>query len=257
MRRLFGFGFVCVAASFSTCAVLRAAVAGVDTTDRVARTLPLAPGRTVRVEATIADLTIIGSDRPDVSVEVVRRAPAAADLARYPVAIDDASDGLRVRVVQADEGRDANLKSEIIVRAPAGAAFDAVRVFEGRVRVSGLRRGCDVDIRRGAIEAAGLAGRVRLESGIGSVEIRDSELTPGGMMRLRVFNGPLRVALPRPPASARVLAVTFNGSIASDIPLAMKDSFGPRFGEATIGAGDPVMSLDVVTGDITITVAKR
>ncbi len=115
---------------------------------------------------------------------------------------------------------------------------------------------CDVDVWRGAIEASGVAGRVRLESGIGSIDVTDAALTPGGMMRLRVFNGPLRVRFARPPANARILAVTFNGTITSDIPLTMKDQFGPRFGETTLGSGDPVMSIDVVTGDITIAIEK-
>ena len=55
------------------------------------------------------------------------------------------------------------------------------------------------------------------------------------MMRLRVFNGPLRVRFAKPPANARILAVTFNGRLTSDIPLTMKDAFGPRFGETTLG----------------------
>jgi hypothetical protein len=114
----------------------------------------------------------------------------------------------------------------------------------------------DVDLRRGPVEATGVAGRVRLESGIGSIDVRDSELTRGGMMRLRVFNGPLRVRFARAPSSARILAVTFNGTISSDIPLTKKDQFGPRFGETTIGDGDPVMSMDVVTGNIEIIVAR-
>ena len=132
--------------------------------------------------------------------------------------------------------------------------FQAIRVFEGRVRLTNLRSACDVDLRRGAVEASALAGRIRLESGIGSIDVRDSELTPGGMMRLRVFNGPLRVRFPRMPASARVLAVTLRGTLTSDIPLTTKDQFGPRFGEATIGAGEPVLSMDVVNGDIAIRV---
>ena len=76
-------------------------------------------------------------------------------------------------------------------------------------------------------------------------------------MRLRVFNGPLRVRFPHPPADARILALTLNGSIQSDIPLAMKDRIGPRFGESTLGSGDPVVSLDVVKGDISVVVDKR
>ena len=76
-------------------------------------------------------------------------------------------------------------------------------------------------------------------------------------MRLRLFNGPLRIRLARVPSSARILALTFNGAITSDIPLTMKDQFGPRFGETTIGNGDPVMSVDVVKGDITIGVGGK
>jgi len=232
-----------------------------DATDRVSRVFSLAPGAPIRVDATIANLTIVGSNRPDVQVEIVRRAPSAADLAKYPVVFDEGPNGLRLSVVQAgsgdDAGRDANLKTEIVIAAPSTATFQAIRVFEGRVKLTNLRTAVDVDLRRGAVDAANLAGRIRLESGIGSVDVRDSELTRGGMMRLRVFNGPLRVRFARAPASARILAVTFRGTITSDIPLTKKDQFGPRFGETTIGDGDPVMSMDVVNGDITISVAQR
>jgi hypothetical protein len=231
-----------------------------DAADRVTRTVPLTPGVPIRIEATVADVTIVGSNRPDVLVEIVRHAPTSADFAKYPVVIEDRRDGLRVTVLQApirgEPGRDANLRTEIAIAAPATAVFQAVRVFEGRVKVSNLKTAVDVDLRRGPVEATALAGRVRLEAGIGSIDVNDSALTPGGMMRLRVFNGPLRVRFARAPANARILAVTFNGTITSDIPLTMKDQFGPRFGETTIGDGDPVMSIDVVTGDIAITVAK-
>ena len=231
-----------------------------DAADRVTRTVPLTPGVPIRIEATVADVTIVGSNRPDVLVEIVRHAPTSADFAKYPVLIEDRRDGLRVTVLQApvrgNPGRDANLRTAIAIAAPATAVFQAVRVFEGRVTLTNLTAAVDVDLRRGPVEATALAGRVRLETGIGSIDVKDSALTPGGMMRLRVFNGPLRVRFARAPANARILAVTFNGTITSDIPLTKKDQFGPRFGETTIGNGDPVMSIDVVTGDIAITVAK-
>jgi hypothetical protein len=227
---------------------------GADTTDRIVRTVPLAAGKPVRIDATIADVTVTGSDRSDVAIEVIRRAPTAADLGRYPVAIDDNADGLHVAVVQSDQGHEATLKSEIVMAVPAAALLESIRVFEGRVRLSNLHGACDVDIRRGPVEAARISGRVRLESGIGSIDVKEAQLTSGGMMRLRVFNGPLRVRFVRPPANGRILAVTFNGHVTSDIPLTMKDAFGPRFGETTLGTGDPVMSLDVVKGDISIKV---
>ena len=226
-------------------------------TDRLTRTVPLASGAPIRLDATVADLTIVGSNRSDVLVEIVRHAPSAADLIKYPPLVDSRPEGLRISAVQTDDGRDPNLKTEIAISAPADAVFQAVRIFEGHVKLTNLTAACDVDLRRGTIDATGLAGRVRLEAGIGSLDLKQPELTPGGMLRLRVFNGALRVRFARPPANARILAVTLNGTIASDIPLTMKDQFGPRFGEATIGRGEPVMSVDVVKGDITIAVNAK
>jgi hypothetical protein len=163
--------------------------------------VPLTPGVPIRIEATVADVTIVGSNRPDVLVEIVRHAPTSADLAKYPVVIEDRRDGLHVTVLQApvrgEPGRDANLRTVIAIAAPATAVFQAVRVFEGRVTVTNLKTAVDVDLRRGPIDATALAGRVRLETGIGSIDVKDSALTPGGMMRLRVFNGPLRVRFAR------------------------------------------------------------
>ena len=44
-----------------------------ETRDRVTRVLPFEPGVPIRVDASIADVTITGSNRPDVLVDVVRR----------------------------------------------------------------------------------------------------------------------------------------------------------------------------------------
>jgi hypothetical protein len=67
-----------------------------------------------------------------------------------------------------------------------------------------------------------------------------------------VFNGDLRLRFSERPADARLMALALNGSITSTIKLTMKDGWGPRWGEATLGSGEPVISLDVVTGTIAI-----
>ena len=244
------------AALAAAATLLTSAFGATAVVDRVSRTLPIAARGEIRVDATIADLTIATADRPDVQIDVERRAPAQADLARFPVAIDAVNDGLRIRVTQDADGRDARLRATIAIVAPAAAVFAPVRVFEGRVRLSNVRSAADVEIRRGAIEGNQLAGRIRLTSELGGINVRGVELMPQGILRLRVFNGPLRVAFAAKPANARILAVTLNGGIASDIPLTTKDRFGPRFGETTIGNGEPVLSMDVVKGDIRVTVGQ-
>ena len=37
----------------------------------------------------------------------------------------------------------------------------------------------------------------------------------------------------------------------------MKDTWGPRWGEATLGKGEPVISIDVITGTIEIKAPPR
>jgi hypothetical protein len=69
---------------------------------------------------------------------------------------------------------------------------------------------------------------------------------------LRAFNGDVRLTLAERPADARIMALALNGSITSQIPLVMKDTWGPRWGETTLGKGEPVISLDVITGTIEI-----
>src|SRR5215510_5635241 len=100
----------------------------------MSRVLPFVEATPIRVDATVADVTIVGSNRPDVLVEIVRRAPTAADLSSYPVVIGQRDGALHITVLQTpingEPGRDANLKTEIAITAPATAKFESVRVFE-------------------------------------------------------------------------------------------------------------------------------
>jgi len=71
-------------------------------------------------------------------------------------------------------------------------------------------------------------------------------------LRLRAFNGDVRLQMPAAPTDARVMALALNGSIQSDIPMTTRDTWGPRWSEATLGKGEPVISIDVVTGKVEI-----
>ena len=155
------------------------AAAAAEATDRTAKTFTLAAGTPIHVDATIAEVTITGSSRPDVSIEIVRHAPTTGDLATFPAVVEERPDGLYVSAVQADGGRDANLRSDITISAPPTAVFQSVRVVEGHVKLLNLRAACDVNLQRGPIDATALAGRVRLEAGIGSVDVKQSGVDAG------------------------------------------------------------------------------
>ncbi len=223
---------------------------------RVERTVTIPPGTPVIVEATVADVTITAWDRPDLAVQIERRAEKGADLARIEPRIDERSDALVISTRQTDGPPDRALRASIAIRAPARTIFRSIEVVDGRIALDGLRGSVTANLRQGSIEGVRLAGTVRLETGFGTVEVREAELTAGGLLRLRAFNGNAILHLAALPADARILALSFNGRVTSDIPLTMKESFGPTFGEATLGKGEPVISLDAVYGDAVIRVGK-
>lgn len=224
---------------------------------RIAQTFTLPPGKPVVIEATVGDVTITAWARPEIDVQIERRAEKGADLARIDPRLEEQPDALFVSARQVDGPPDRRLRVSITMRAPAATVFKSVQLLDGRISLEGLRGSISADLRNGTIEGSRLAGTVRLETGFGDVEVRQAELTPGGLLRLRAFNGNATLRLAAAPSDARILALSFNGTIVSDIPLTMKETFGPRFGETTIGRGEPVISMDVVYGDIVIKVERR
>jgi hypothetical protein len=223
------------------------------TTDRQTRTVSLPEGRALSVELTIGQVRIVGSPDTEAAIEIDREAPSPEGLLKIPIELVEDDKRVRVRTVQIEGGTDPAFRTNITARVPHGAAISDVRIMEGSLTLRGLSGSITADLRRGPIDASDLAGVVRLETGIGHVRATRMTLSPGGLLRLRAFNGDVRLALAARPADARIMALALNGSITSAIPLTMKDTWGPRWGEATIGKGEAVISLDVVTGRIEIT----
>jgi hypothetical protein len=226
--------------------------ADADVTDRIARTVPLPAGTTLSVHITVGRVQVSAWERGDVSIEIVRRAPDAARLALIPAQVEQQAGTVTVRAVQAESGRDANLRTDLVLRVPAAAIVKELSVFEGRVELAGLRGTSHARIERGDIVAKGLAGTIRLETGIGNIRLDAATLSQDGLIRLRTFNGDVALGLASKPADARILALSMGGTVTSDIPLTHQDRWGARFGEATLGRGEPVISIDVVNGDIVI-----
>lgn len=223
---------------------------------RTARTLRLAAGTPLDVEATIGDVRIEAWDREDVSVEIERRAPAARDIEKIAVRIENVDGVAYVSALHTDDRHDAALSASVVIHAPPLTVVRSLHVFEGSIAVRGLRRDVNARIDRGPIDARDVAGFVRLETGTGALTVSHAELTDPGVLRLRTFNGSVRLGLRRQPVDARILALSMNGRIRSDIALTMQDRFGPHFGEVILGRGEPVISIDVVNGDVEIAVHR-
>ncbi len=218
---------------------------------RVLRTIADLGMRPVFVDVSVGDVEVTGGPRSDLAVDLRRTGGDA-----LPLVVDDTPDGVRISALQAQGGTDASLRAAVSIQAPAGVRFASIRITDGRLTLDGLGGEVDVHVEQGGVRARRVTGRLRLETGIGDVDVEQAVLSADGLIRLRAFNGHVTLNLARRPADARILALVLNGDITSDIPLARKDRFGPRFAEATLGRGEPVISIDVVTGTIAIKAPK-
>ena len=140
-------------------------------------------------------MRIEGSDREDAEIVVERRAPNAAQLERVPLAIDDTAARVSVRALQTENTTDPAIRADVTVRLPRAAVIERVQVMEGRIAISGFRGPLTADIRRGPIDGKDVSGTLRLETGIGSVTLTDARLCAKGLLRLRAFNGDVRLPL--------------------------------------------------------------
>jgi hypothetical protein len=146
-------------------------------------------------------------------------------------------------------------RPRVRIEAPASRAL-SLTLDTGLARVEAMTGRVTVRVVRGAIETRALAGRARLELDTGPIRADAVRLAEGHSLKCRTFNGDVSVTLAAAPTDARILALTLNGAVRSSLPLTTRAAFGPRFGEATIGAGEHVLSIDVVRGDIAIGLAE-
>lgn len=234
-------------------AVPPGAVASVAAVDRQSHTFTLREHQAWSVAADVATVRLVGDPaRLDVRIDVTRRAAAAADLARLPVEVRETDTGAEVLVRQSDGAMDPALRAEVTVTAPAVASQGRVTIVEGGLEIRGFHGRLEADVRRGGIDATDVSGTLRLATTIGAIAVTRARLVAGGLLRLRAFNGDVRLGFAAAPRDARIMALALNGTIQSTLPLTMKDGWGPRWGETTIGDGSDVVSIDVVTGTISI-----
>jgi hypothetical protein len=221
-------------------------------TDRQTRTFPWSPERVLVLEVTVGDVRILGADRADVEIAVQRTAPTAEALNGLPLVVEDTPERVTVRILQPSGNTDPALRADVVLRVPSTATLERVRVLDGKLAFEKFQGGLAAEVRRGPIEGSDVSGALRLETSIGSITLKQARLTPNGVLRLRAFNGDVRLQMAGPPADARVMALALNGTIQSDIPMTTRDTWGPRWSEATLGKGEPVISIDVVTGKVEI-----
>jgi hypothetical protein len=217
---------------------------------RVARTFPASPVKPIEIRVASGSVEIRGEDRADISVGVER---SAGVLSSEVVAEREE----RI-IVDVRPGTGANVEApvKVTVLAPRATPIQFVHVADGDVSLSRWRGSVQVKVERGAIVAEDVAGIVRLETGSGDITVRQAVLPRDGLLRCRTLTGHVDIDFAQIPADARILLMTMSGTVTTDLPVTDKEEFGGRLKEGKLGNGQPLLSIDAVRGNLTVTVAR-
>jgi len=207
-----------------------AAAAEQNETERVDRTVSIRAGGQLRLKNFSGRVTITGSNRSDMVVHAVRRAPRER-LDHIKLEINETGSGVSIEANKKDsQWRDQNnnvVETEFDIQVPIDVALD-IDVFSSDVIVKNVR------------------GRQRIHTFSGDIDVAGAEAA----LDAETFSGDIVVGLVQ-GASASVDFDSFSGSLKTDVPMTYRSS-GRRRVRADIGSGGTDYHFKTFSGDVRI-----
>jgi DUF4097 and DUF4098 domain-containing protein YvlB len=203
---------------------------GPKETERIDRTVQIRAGGELRLKNFSGTITITGSNRADMAVHAVRRAPRAR-LDHVKLEITETSSGVTIEANKRDSGWDERnnnvVDTEFTIEVPADINVD-VNAFSSDVAVRDVR------------------GKQRVHTFSGSVDLSGGEKA----IDAETFSGDINVTLVQ-GASASIDFDSFSGSIRTSVPMNYRTE-GRRRVRADIGAGGADYRFKTFSGDVRI-----
>ncbi len=239
-------------------------VAGVATaaqeTERVQRTVPLAPGGTLRLDNFSGHVNITGTDRAEVVIDAVRRAPRDR-LDR--IKLDVQASGSRV-TIQANKKVSSSwwdwrgnnvVETDMEIQVPRQVSLE-IHVFSSDVKVTGVEGRHRVHTFSGTARLIDVNGPVKADTFSGNIEVQQTAALNRPDLDLKTFSGNIDI---RVPASlrAQVDFDSFSGDLRSDLPLMLttksrRSLKGELNGTGSSGGGPSSIYLKTFSGDVHI-----
>ena len=225
-------------------------------TEHVSRTVALEPGGTLQVKNFSGRVTITGSDRSEVVVEAVRRAPRSR-LDR--IKLDVHTSGSTVVVVDANQrdsswwgfGSGTNIvETELDIKVPRKTQLD-VSVFSSPVTVEGVEGAHKLHGFSSRLTLNDVAGPVRAKTFSGSVSIREKSWADNPSIDVETFSGGIDLRV-TDATRGTVSFNSFSGHLSSDVPLTMHSSSRRSVRAELGGGGGGTLRFKTFSGSVKI-----
>jgi DUF4097 and DUF4098 domain-containing protein YvlB len=199
-------------------------------TERVDRTVSIRAGGRLQLKNFSGQVKITGSNRADVVIHAVRRAPRER-LDHIKLEITETGSGVSIEANKKDRSwteRDNDVvETDFDIQVPVDVALE-VEVFSSDIIVKDVR------------------GRQRLHTFSGEIDVAGAE----GALDAETFSGDIAVGLAQ-GASASVDFDSFSGSLKSDVPMSYHSGSRRRV-RADIGSGGTDYHFKTFSGDVRI-----
>lgn len=224
----------------------------------------------LRIDGDAGDITVLGSDRDDVDVDVEKRSSSVrTDLENLELRTDRTNGTLELRSEW--DGSEGLLRDRpsmtLEIDAPRELALEAVRASIGRVTVRDVAGDLRIDTSTGRVDVADVDGGVGASTSTGRVEIRDVERLDDvststgrveadvpaidGDTTISTSTGRIEVAID-PDLDAELRVGTSTGRIEVSGLGITDETRGDDVLTGTLGDGGPTLRLETDTGRIDV-----
>ena len=226
-----------------------------DDTERISRTIAVEPGGSLRLKNFSGRVTIVGTDRSEIVIEAVRRAPRSR-LDR--VKLDIHTSGSREVVVDANQ-RDHSwwgfsgstvVETDFDIKVPRRTRLN-LDVFSSPVSVSGVEGPHTVHGFSSPLVLNDVSGSVRVHTFSGSVTIREKTWDADQTIDVDTFSGRIELHLPE-SARGTVTFNSFSGHLDSEMPLTMNSSSRRSLRAELGGGGGGTLRFKTFSGSVKI-----
>lgn len=222
-------------------------------TETVTRTVPMNAGGTLRIRNFSGRIAVTGSDRTDVTVNAVRRAPRER-LDRIKLDIRSEGGDVVIEANKRDDDRrhdDNVVETDLTIEMPQRGNLD-INAFSSPVvvrNVSGTEH--RVKTFSGDQQLERLAGPVDAETFSARIALQSPSWTEGERLLLKTFSGDIELRLPS-DAGGSVEFDSFSGDFASDVPLTLRGKEKRKVRAELPGKATGSVQLKTFSGDVRI-----
>jgi DUF4097 and DUF4098 domain-containing protein YvlB len=224
---------------------------GPKITENFDRTVPLAPGGTVRLKTFSGRVKITATGGSQVVIHAVRRATAER---LRDIKLEVTQSGNRVEIDANHEvvERDNNnvVETDFDIQVPSECNLD-LRTFSAPVDVTGVRGNHQLDGFSSDIHFIDVGGPLRLKTFSGDVTVEARAWADGNNVNVNTFSGGITLRL-QDSARGDLSFDTFSGRFNSDLPVTLTSSSRRNFRGQLNGGGAADFTLKTFSGDVNI-----